>query len=138
VRSVLEDEEVTEQEWAAVIAQFEACVAEAGMQVTEYQESGEYGVEPNSVDLDVANGYLDDCEVTSGERWVSYLRRVMTVNPENADMDGLILACMLRQEALPVSYGVEDYRRDASNGELPYLDRATGPQVLGQCTVDPR
>jgi hypothetical protein len=137
VRDVLRDEAISDQEWTEVGLRMESCFAQHGIVFLGFEPDGGYAVDPGAIDGDRTQELLVVCEEDSGERWLSYLRHQLRINPANTELSELVAACLVRASAVMPGYSAEDYRRDSAAGEVPLLDPVAGHQALSRCTNDP-
>lgn len=135
VKAILEDEQITDQEWSQVLKKLETCLDENGISLTDYKADGSYEVNAGEMDGDVANQRMGGCEEQSGEAWVGYLYRSQTSNPDNIPATQLLTECMIRNEAVPASYTEEQYLEDAPNLAFPFIDEH-GFEIFESCNAD--
>lgn len=135
VKAILNDEQITDQEWSQVLNKLETCLDDNGISLTEYKADGSYEVNVGEMDGDVANQRMGGCEEESGEAWVGYLYRSQTSNPENVPATQLLTECMIRNKAVPASYTEEQYLEDAPNLAFPFTDEH-GFEIFESCNAD--
>lgn len=137
VRSVIEDSQISEQEWSETEKRLSTCLSEAGIEFLGFDEEGGYSVNPGSIDGERANDILGECEKSSGEYLVGYLRTLAIINPENRDIDVAMTECLIRENLVDSSYTVEQYRNDSVNQTFPFIDPVNGPNDFSTCASDP-
>lgn len=135
VKAILEDEQITDQEWSQVLKQLETCLDDNGISLTEYKANGSYEVNAGGMDGEIANQRMGGCEEESGEAWVGYLYRSQTSNPENVPATQLLTECLIRNKAVPASYTEEQYLEDAPNLAFPFTDEH-GFAIFEACNAD--
>ncbi|WP_144875569.1 hypothetical protein [Microbacterium sp. 1.5R] len=135
VKAILEDEQITDQEWSHVLNKLETCLDENGISLTGYKPDGSYEVNAGEMDGEIANQRMGECEEASGEAWVGYLYRSQTSNPENVPATRMLTECMIRNKAVPASYTEEQYLEDAPNLAFPFTDEH-GFEIFESCNGD--
>lgn len=135
VRGILEDEQITDQEWSQVLKTLETCLEDNGVSLTEYRADGSYEVNAGDMSGDVANERMGACEQESGEAWIGYLYRAQTSNPENIPATQLLTDCLIRNGAVPPSYTEEQYLVDAPDLAFPFVDEQ-GFATFESCNAD--
>lgn len=134
-RLILEDETITDQEWAQVLGKLEGCLEEAGIVMNAYNPDGSYEVNVGEMAGDIANEKMGACERESGEAWIGYLYRSQTTNPNNVPATQLLTDCMIRNGAVPPSYTEEQYLLDAPELAFPFIDEH-GFAIFDSCNSD--
>ena len=133
VRSVIEDERITDQEWAEVGTRLSSCLEAAHIVFLGFEASGGYGVDPGSLGIDEASESLAKCEHESGESPIGSLRLNSIINPDNVDFDELIAACLVDKGVAERGYTAEDYRDQAAM----LFDSNDNRLAKTQCVSDP-
>lgn len=137
VRSVIADQKISDQEWAATVQRLSACLKTKGLTFKGYQVDGSYSVDNGQLSPDEANAALLPCELQSGEHWVGFLRNQLVENPNNTPVGEIMAACLMRLKVVGPGYTKDDYMRDAPTGSFPYLNRKTGEQDFWRCNANP-
>jgi len=137
VRSVIEDGRISEEEWSETANRLSSCLAKQGVEFLGFDEEGGYSVNPGNADGGTANVILGDCEKSSGEYLVGYLRTLAIINPANQDIDEITAACMIREGLVDASYTVEQYRDEAPGANFSFIDPVHGPEGFATCAYDP-
>jgi hypothetical protein len=135
VRTILEDETITDQEWSQVMKTLETCLSENGISLSTYNPNGSYEVNVGEMNGDVANQKMGSCEEESGEAWIGSLYRAQTSNPNNIPATQLLTECMIRNGAVAPSYTEEQYLVDAPNLSFPFIDDH-GFDIFDHCNTD--
>jgi len=77
IRGVIQDEQVTDQEWVEIVDRFRICLEGHGLSLDEYQEDGAYSFSLGVNDVETGNKYADECEYISGVAPIGRLRLSM-------------------------------------------------------------
>ena len=139
VHGVLEDEEISDREWAEVSERMTVCFANKQVDFQGYSADGGYSVMPQDHDMpsDALNQVADDCEIESGHRWIGVLRGAERMNPANRDVYEIMAECLMETKVVAPGYTAGEYRSDSESGLVPFLDPDTGPARLLDCNDDP-
>lgn len=137
VRGVLQDERISDQEWAEVGTRLGRCLESKGMTLEEFPATGGYTSQIGSLSADAANEASIACEIESGERWLNYLRNAAITNPENVDHAELMVACLLRADVVEPGYTEERFREDYMLEVFPFADPVQGDAALRACDLNP-
>ncbi|QTX03531.1 hypothetical protein [Agromyces archimandritae] len=138
VHGVIADEEISDAEFAEILARLTTCVEGAGMLVTSHDAHG-YRVDMNGrgEDPEPANADLDACDMESGWFPLSIIRAQMQSNPQNEDMNEIMAACMVQNGVVADGYTAKEFARDNPERSFPFLDPKTGDRAFTECQNDP-
>ncbi len=139
VRAILEDEVITDQEYAETIARYRVCMTAAGLTVETYQPGGGGSFSfPPEMGADAAYAESEACSATSGERWVSMLYGAVRRNPEHLSELSILIQCFVDAGIVEAGYSREDYDRDARSGPtFPFKNPEHDKPLFDACTADP-
>lgn len=136
VRMIIEDEVISDQEWATVKENLRQCLSDNGIELTSYDDkNGSYEARIGEQDGDTVNQFLGECEESSGEAWLARLYRSQTSNPNNIPDTQLLVDCLVRNGAVPSDYTEEDYLQDAPDFAFPYIVE-DGDHIFVECNDD--
>lgn len=137
VRTVIEDEQITDQEWAELESRMASCFQDAGASFDGFTPDGGYGAQKNALSSEQLNTLMGECEKSTGEAWLNYLWFSPQINPDNTPFEELMTACLIRTGVVAADYTVEQYLRDVPTMDFPYLDSKTGRDGFQACNADP-
>lgn len=138
VRLVIEDEEISEQEWAEVEERMATCFSNEGATFEGHTPDGGYAAQKNALSGERLNELMGECEKSSGEAWLGYLWFSAQKNPDNRPAEEIITECMIRNGVVAPDYAPEDFVRDNPTMSFPYLSSGEGQKGFLECNADPR
>ncbi len=129
VRAVLEDGRITRAEYDAALQRFVACAADRGVTVTLEEAYGLYTFST----VGDATEVLDAC--SPHVETIAALYGRMLTNPDNRDMDEVVVECLRRAEVVSRDYTAETWVADRDAGTQPFSMDA--PAVI-RCLMNPQ
>lgn len=138
VRLVIEDEKISEQEWAAVERRMAACFSSKGATFEGYTRDGGYEAQGNSLSVDRLSEVMGECERFTGEAWLGFLWFWPQKNPHNLPIEEIVSECLIRNGIVAPDYTPEDFLRDNPTLSFPYLRSGEGERGALECNADPR
>jgi len=132
-RSILEDGEISEQEYSAVRSGLKKCLEDLGITVT-LTAGGGYSVSDFGplTDSQVNDDAVPECEQkTVG--MIAMLYEQMHRNPDNKDEASIMVACLRRTGVVADSYTPAQYTKDLS--DQTGLDWTSAE--VRECSIDP-
>lgn len=137
-RSILEDGEITDSEFAEMEAKFASCMEKKDIEFQGYKRDGSYEYQTASgADPAAANEAVEGCSKSSGARTVGTLHFAIIRNPQNLDEGEIISTCLVQKKIVPSDYSADDYYRDAPTEAFPYIDAENGNLAFNECAADP-
>ncbi|REJ06385.1 hypothetical protein DY023_06290 [Microbacterium bovistercoris] len=137
VHAVLEDSQISEQEYKELGVRLGECFAESGVEFTGLSDDGVgYSLGPSSMNSDDLERVADSCDESTGQRWIQVLRASMMSNPQNTPIEEVMTECLIRNGAVAPDYTAEQYLRDVPKQAFPFLD-SSKEQVFWACSTSP-
>lgn len=140
-RAILEDERVTDAEYAQVRDGFARCLADVGYAVT-WEPGGGFTLDVGSSQVDDARvqDTVSRCdELHRGD--VDHVYEQVVRNPQNLDESALMSGCLVRKGVVAGSFTARDYAAwfDApGEAALPFtVDEVAGDVAFAECNADP-
>ncbi len=138
VRSALEDEQISDAEFAEMTERFRQCLADEGIEFMGFDGDGYQTslAPPHGGDT---HEIVSGCATESGQDAIGMLRDIMTVNPEHRDIPAAMAECLVGEGVVsPPGYGADDYDADMAGR---FADPANISQELKDalisCSRDP-
>ncbi|NTW40278.1 MAG: hypothetical protein HGA44_10400 [Cellulomonadaceae bacterium] len=137
VRRALEDENISDAEYAEMTERFRQCLADVGITFKGFDSTGAYSttLAPNADDT---HELVGTCVTESGQDAIGLLRDLISVNPQNLDTATIMAECLVREGVVEPGYGPDDYTTD-STGRFADLEAlpADLAEAVESCSSDP-
>ncbi|WP_030148874.1 hypothetical protein [Mycetocola saprophilus] len=139
IREILRDGVITDAEHAEVEQTYRSCAAERGVHISDVRFDGSSNYEwDSSITVDQAHTFETECSISSGDASVSSLWYAMRRNPDRADENEIVLACVKRVGALDDNFTLEHWNASSYEEKLQALDGADdSAEVFDSCRIDP-
>ena len=137
VKDVLTDGQITDQEYAEMIARFTDCMGAVGITVKFREDGGMRTESPQSMTNDETHETSNRCSKEAGEDLIGSIWTFMHRNPERLDEYEIMTACLIREKVVAPDYSVDDFKRDYMDLDFTWTDVSRGEEVLVQCGNDP-
>lgn len=136
-REVLQDELISEAEFAAMREKLRSCLESNGFDEIIFYPRGEMTVGGP----DIFNGEdqlkrAQDCSASSGDSTIGALYFWMKANPAHLDNATIVLECLLRERLVSPDYTKAEYEIDMPNDSVPIL-KGKPRSGLNECMQDP-
>lgn len=137
VRSALQDEEISDAEYAEMSERFRQCLAEVGIEFDEFDADGSF-MTTNAPHGGDTHAFVTECSESSGENSVGMLWTFIRGNPENRDTYAGMAECLVSTGVVSPGYDAEQYMADAE-GRFSNLDNLPEETrtALVDCSQDP-
>ena len=136
-RDVLQDEVITEAEFAAMREQLRTCLEGKGFDEIRFYPRGEMSVaSPDSISASEHLKRAQDCSASSGDSTIGALYFWMKANPAHLDNATIVLECLLREGLVSPDYTKAEYEIDMPNDSVPLL-KGKPREGLNECMQDP-
>ncbi len=143
VRDALGDGHISDEEYERIIDLFGRCLAGEGVELLSY-EGGEVQVPDDGADGQKNLGALADCSRLSAEHFFTVMYELQQGDNDRlrkAEMNGPIVACLIRNRAVQPSYSVEQFEAESNVSMLPTFDAYSfvtdvGVSILEECFAD--
>ncbi|WP_431279117.1 hypothetical protein [Leifsonia poae] len=125
---ILSKESITDQDYAAISGIYVKCMTNKGFKVHIDGPTGEMTISdvPTDADVDAANAADATCNADFAE--ISSLRGALLMNPQNLDMNEIVVACLIKKKVAPPSYTASKYAHDLETMTFPF-DENSGDSV---------
>lgn len=109
-RQILQDEKITESEYAEVQQADKECLEGLGFKNVEHFPQGGKSVDPPNTEMDQkqAEEQVKSCSDSSGLTDIEPLFDAIKTNPNNEDWDDLYVACLIREGVVEPGFTKED------------------------------
>jgi hypothetical protein len=136
-RTVLEDENISDQELSEVRSKLKQCLVSSGFSDIHFSDDGSNQLAlPDSVSQEEADRREESCEVRSGDKTIGALYSWIRRNPKNLDEDKIMAECLVRKKVVDRSYSAKDYKNDSPTQSFPFI-KSGGSAAFDQCVADP-
>jgi hypothetical protein len=137
-RQVLQDEKITEMEFAEIENRFKSCMTAQKVSFTRFNPGGGFDFSfADGMTSEQANQVADDCAASTGINTVGSLYFQMQRNPQNLDQDTIGAGCLVEKGVAPKGYTASDYKRDAQLRPFPLATNEQATAVVDACERDP-
>lgn len=138
VKKVLDDNKISDQEYAEMVNRFRKCLIAGQVTMSEFRFDGSYDFSfPDNMSSDEAHQVTTSCSRLHGEGEVGYLYTGMRRNPESRDDDQIIAECLIKTQVVAPSYTGATYLAESLKGIYSFTDTVKGPGALKKCKMDP-
>jgi hypothetical protein len=136
-RTVLEDENISDQELSEMRSKLKQCLVSSGFSDIHFSDGGELQFsQPSSLSSEQVNERAQDCSASSGEDSIGALYSWIRRNPKNLDEDKIMAECLVRKKVVDRSYSAKDYKNDSPTQSFPFI-KSGGSAAFDQCVADP-
>lgn len=136
VRAVVTDGVVSDQEWAELGTRMATCLDGYGITFEGFDDQGSYNGSGNTLDQEELSDALAGCEASTGEAWLTGLRRSMADNPKNIPVEEVMTQCLVRNGAVAPDYTKEQFLQDNPNLSFPFMGTQE-EEIFWSCNDDP-
>lgn len=136
VRGVVEDQVISDQEWAELSTRMSTCFSRFGIEFRGFGDDGTYSTGPTPYEGDQLEKVLSGCENESGEIWIHGLKLAMSNNPRNEPVEEVMTACLIRNGAVDTSYTEEAFLRDNPSLSFPFMGTER-EEIFWKCNSNP-
>lgn len=136
VRGVINDQSISDQEWAELGTRMATCLEQYGIRFDGFDDQGGYDASGNTLSGDALEEALSDCETSTGEVWIHGLRLSMSTNPSNAAVEVAMTDCLIRNGAVGPEYTAEQFLKDNPNLSFPFMGTPE-EEIFWSCNSNP-